>query len=156
MRLWAFFSGLYVLNCQDFFLKSLDLVHSSTCSQGTCSKSINNSWLGVDRLAEESTGPWGPMTNRWTSEGGKHNSHINWNSEQIEDKILLRLDSVISGIIYCMRTANERRCYNVTSSPIGWVHAQDDLCYIWINLSTKKIKVKAWSFMCQFKFCYIQ
>ena len=30
------------------------------------------------------------------------------------------------GIILCMRQANERRCYNVTSSLIGWVHTQKD------------------------------
>ena len=32
----------------------------------------------------------------------------------------------VSGIILCMRPANERQFYNVTSSPIGWVHAQND------------------------------
>ena len=31
-----------------------------------------------------------------------------------------------TGIILCMRPANERRRYNVTSSLIGWVHSQDD------------------------------
>ena len=31
-----------------------------------------------------------------------------------------------SGIILCMRPANERRCCNVTSSLIGWVHIQND------------------------------
>ena len=30
------------------------------------------------------------------------------------------------GIILCMRPANESRRYNVTSSLIGWVHAQND------------------------------
>ena len=33
-----------------------------------------------------------------------------------------------AGIILCMRPANERRRYNVTSSPIGWAHAQNDRC----------------------------
>ena len=28
-----------------------------------------------------------------------------------------------AGIILCMRPSNERRRYNVTSSPIGWAHA---------------------------------
>ena len=32
------------------------------------------------------------------------------------------------GIILCMRPANERRRYNVTSSLIGWAHTQIDLC----------------------------
>ena len=31
-----------------------------------------------------------------------------------------------SGIILCMRLANERRRYNVTSSLIGWAHTQND------------------------------
>ena len=30
------------------------------------------------------------------------------------------------GIILCMRPANERRCYIVTSSLVGWAHAQND------------------------------
>ena len=33
-----------------------------------------------------------------------------------------------SGIILCMRPANERRRYIVTSSLIGWAHAQNDPC----------------------------
>ena len=32
------------------------------------------------------------------------------------------------GIILCMRTAKERRRYNVTSSLIGWAHTQNDPC----------------------------
>ena len=31
-----------------------------------------------------------------------------------------------AGIILCMRPANERRHYNVTSSLIGWAHAQNE------------------------------
>ena len=31
-----------------------------------------------------------------------------------------------TGIILCMRTADERRRYNVTSSLIGWAHTQND------------------------------
>ena len=31
-----------------------------------------------------------------------------------------------SGIILCMRPANESRCYNVTLSLIGWAHTQND------------------------------
>ena len=30
-----------------------------------------------------------------------------------------------------MRTTNERWCYNITSSLIGWVHAQNDPCNEW-------------------------
>ena len=31
-----------------------------------------------------------------------------------------------TGIFLCMRSANERRCYMVTSSLIGWAHTQND------------------------------
>ena len=33
-----------------------------------------------------------------------------------------------SWIILCMCPANERRCYNITSSLIGWAHTQNDPC----------------------------
>ena len=33
---------------------------------------------------------------------------------------------MFTGIILCMRPANERQRYNVTLSLIGWVHAQND------------------------------
>ena len=36
------------------------------------------------------------------------------------------------GIILCMRPANERCCFNRTSSLIGWVHTQNDPC-TWTN-----------------------
>ena len=35
---------------------------------------------------------------------------------------------IIVGIILCMCPANERRCYNVTSSLIGWVQSQNYPC----------------------------
>ena len=38
------------------------------------------------------------------------------------------LDMSQTGIILCMRPANERQSYNVTLSPIGWAHAQNDPC----------------------------
>ena len=33
---------------------------------------------------------------------------------------------VLAGMILYMRPANERRCYNVTPSLIGWAHSQND------------------------------
>ena len=39
---------------------------------------------------------------------------------------MLSLQFYDTGIILCMRAANERRCYIVTSSPIGWAHTQND------------------------------
>ena len=35
-----------------------------------------------------------------------------------------------SGIILCMRPANERWCYTVTPSLIGWAHTQNDPCHV--------------------------
>ena len=50
---------------------------------------------------------------------------------------------VVPGIILCMRPANERRRYNVTSSLIGWAHSRYDpdwfalsyvlLCFLFIS-----------------------
>ena len=45
-------------------------------------------------------------------------------------KICLHTGRCIAGIILGMVSANERRCYNVTSSLIGWVHTQNDPCNI--------------------------
>ena len=39
------------------------------------------------------------------------------------------IHSDTGGIILCMRPANERWSYNVTSSPIGWAHIQNDPWY---------------------------
>ena len=48
-----------------------------------------------------------------------------------------------SGIILCMRPANERRCDNVTSSLIGWVHSQNNL-WILSNDSSSQILLIYW------------
>ena len=37
-------------------------------------------------------------------------------------------------IIFCRRSAKERRCYNVTSPLIGWAHAQNDPCTYIISI----------------------
>ena len=56
----------------------------------------------------------------------------------------------IIGIILCMRPANEGRRYNVTSSLIGWSHAQNDLCTIGHKLppSTDILHVNMWNAKC--------
>ena len=41
-----------------------------------------------------------------------------------------RRGNTVLGIILCMRPANERRRYIVTSSLIGWVHTQNDPCIL--------------------------
>ena len=41
---------------------------------------------------------------------------------------ILKKKSSHTGIIFCMRPANERRRYIVTSSLIGWAHTQNDHC----------------------------
>ena len=55
----------------------------------------------------------------------------------------------VAEIIFCMRPANERRRYNVTSSPIGWAHTENDPCSsastkqpgrIWVNRSSEFTK----------------
>ena len=56
-------------------------------------------------------------------------THIKYNAYN-PDFLTLRcqLISSLSGTILCMRRANEGRRYNVTSSLIGWAHAQKDPC----------------------------
>ena len=39
------------------------------------------------------------------------------------------MEVTTTGIILCMRPANERRRYNVTSSLISWANSQNDSCY---------------------------
>ena len=43
-------------------------------------------------------------------------------------KILYKIKFSIIGII--LDSADERRCYNVTLSLIGWAHFQNDTCII--------------------------
>ena len=45
------------------------------------------------------------------------------------------LNSLCAGIILCMCPANERWRYIVTSSPIGWVHTQNNFHVCWIVLT---------------------
>ena len=49
-----------------------------------------------------------------------------WNLPQEAEVIFDML--TISEFILCMRPANERRRYNVTSSLIGWAHSQNGPC----------------------------
>ena len=59
------------------------------------------------------------------------------------------------GIILCMRPANERRRYSVTSSPIGWAHAQNDLCWTRFRLNTSGFDFCGkWSFCKVFLFLF--
>ena len=50
-----------------------------------------------------------------------------------------RSSAVLAGIILCMRPANERRRYIVTSSFIGWAHAQTDPCLVTICKATPAV-----------------
>ena len=61
-----------------------------------------------------------------------------------------------SGIILGMDSANERRCYSVTSSLIGWAQTQNDPC-LWMILS---ISQKSWMYYDPwrghfYRFCYV-
>ena len=48
--------------------------------------------------------------------------------------VLFCCDYGIRGrIILCMRIANDRRCYHVTSSIIGWAHVDIDPCTRWLD-----------------------
>ena len=58
----------------------------------------------------------------------------------------------ISGIILCMRPANERRRYIVTSSLIGWAHTQNDPCDI-KNPYTGKTVFLYWDCSLEIKAC---
>ena len=57
---------------------------------------------------------------------------------------------VKSGIILVIGSTNERRCYNVMSSFIGWAHAHNDHCkwfttvFLESNAVVMKIKVKVY------------
>ena len=42
---------------------------------------------------------------------------------------------VDAGISLCIRQANERRCYTVTSSPISWAHTRNDPCKVEIDVA---------------------
>ena len=56
----------------------------------------------------------------------------------------------LSGIILCMRPANERWCYIVTSSLIGWAHTQNEpwsfiasIPYPWVFCSCRRSECHA-------------
>ena len=54
----------------------------------------------------------------------------------------IELKHILSGIILCMRPANERRRYDVTSSFIGWAHSQNDP---WLCKCMRKVRCdKGW------------
>ena len=60
------------------------------------------------------------------------------NRYQWSHNLLANLDKInITGIILCMRSSNERRRYNVTSSLIGWAHLENEPC-IYASLYTCK------------------
>ena len=52
--------------------------------------------------------------------------------------VCLIIVSDASGIILGMGSANEKRCYNVTSSLIGWAHTQNDT-YEYVILTSNDI-----------------
>ena len=56
----------------------------------------------------------------------------------------LLIVAAVTGFILCMHPGNERRRYNVTSSLIGWAHAQNETCCY-------RVKVNVSSQMCGLK-----
>ena len=66
------------------------------------------------------------------------------------------LHSNISGIILCMHPANERWCYNVTSSLIGCVHSQDDPCILhWVTGDKQLLFIWKWCNILTICHCYL-
>ena len=58
---------------------------------------------------------------------------IEWSSNLdhlslIHSQMCCRMNTFSTGIILCKRPANERRCYNVTSSLIGWAFTENAPC----------------------------
>ena len=53
-----------------------------------------------------------------------------------------------SGIILCLCPANERQCYIVLLYLIGWVHTQNDPCWLMLHLSlnTLRLRPNGWYF----------
>ena len=55
-----------------------------------------------------------------------------------------------AGSLVWMFPANERRCYNVTSSLIGWVHSQNDPCgcyqHFWTTREYSEYHIKQLAF----------
>ena len=51
-----------------------------------------------------------------------------------------------SGIVLCIRLSNERRCYSVKPSHIGWAHAQNDRWYVmaWLQFNAIKGYSRDW------------
>ena len=78
------------------------------------------------------------VMSQWDTHWDALGNHIAALVVAIYELILFILSS--SGIILCMRPANGRRRYNVTSSLIGWTHTQKDPSQVenWTNLFTCK------------------
>ena len=58
-------------------------------------------------------------------------------------KICLHTDRCIAGIILGIGSYNKRRCYNATSSLIGWAHTHNNLCIdVWTRGCAVRISVK--------------
>ena len=49
-----------------------------------------------------------------------------------------------AGIILFMRSANGRRCHNVTSSLIGWAHSQNDTYRLLKTIGWTSIEIRTW------------
>ena len=69
------------------------------------------------------------VNNREAGDLRRHRGHYDVN---VMMSVSCKFDSTISfitmvaGIILCMCPANERHCYNVVTSLIGWAHTQND------------------------------
>ena len=77
----------------------------------------------------------------FTSSKTDGKDHMKSKSNVFSYNYLHWITQPFSGIILCMHLANERWCYIVTSSFIGWVHTQHDP---WFFFSKSKVTNIVW------------
>ena len=124
--MWTYFSVLVHWNVFESVFLILILMHICT---GEIGHHWFRSWLGTDPA------PSHGLNQCWLI--------VNWNPRIIQqfysntfDNVVRKMSVICSGFnvlsrtILCMRPTNERRRYNVTSSPIGMAHTQNDPCVI--------------------------
>ena len=88
-----------------------------------------------------------PLKQSWRicmniSHGSTTSNDINKQKQSITTSSVYSMAYCIySRIILCMRPANERRRYSVTSSLIGWVHIQNDPCVLHNKCGEQKHRI---------------
>ena len=70
---------------------------------------------------------WKFFVSSWIGSCRFDNLRRQWQQWCLRVQPMTKILTKYAGIILCMRPANERRRYKVTSSLIGWVHTKNDL-----------------------------